>query len=439
MEIIQLIVVTLLILATAFFVSTEFAIVRVRRTRIEQLIEEGNKNAVAAKKIIDNLDGYLSACQLGITVTALGIGWLGEPAVEHLLRPLMTSLNLPETVSTTLSFLIAFGIITFLHVVVGELTPKTFSIQKTEAVTLLFARPLIIFNAIAYPFIWILNGSARVLSRLFGLEPTAQHEIAHSEEELRRLLTESHKTGEINSVELQYVNKIFEFDNRVVKEIMVPRTEIVCLYTDKSVEENMQIIDKENFTRYPVANGDKDHIIGLVNIKEIFNDVIKQRNLPLKEYIRPVINVLETTPVQDVLIQMQKERIHMAIVVDEYGGTAGLLTVEDILEEIVGEIRDEFDTDEKPMIQQIDENITIIDGKVLISDVNELFGTNINNVDLDTIGGWILSEDLDAKKGTVIHHGDYQFKVKTVDGHQIKEIEVTKLNDMASPLPVTED
>jgi CBS domain containing-hemolysin-like protein len=420
----NLFMVAVLIILTGFFVASEFAIVKVRRTRIENLIEEGNSAAVAVKKVIDNLDGYLSACQLGITITALGLGWLGEPTVERLLHPLFDQWGVGEALATTLSFTIAFASITFLHVVIGELAPKTLAIQKAEEVTLLLARPLIFFNMIMYPFIWTLNGSANALVRLFGLHPANEHEVAHSEEELRLILSESYKSGEINHSELEYVNNIFQFDDRVAKEIMVPRTEIVCLFLENTFEENIEIMKEEKFTRYPVADGDKDKIVGVVNIKEMFNDYINGQEQPLETYIRPVINVVEATPISELLIRMQKERIHMAILVDEYGGTAGLVTVEDILEEIVGEIRDEFDADEKPMIQKVNHTTTIIDGKVLISEINELLNLKICDEELDTIGGWILSEDLDAQEGTVVRNEDYHFIVKEIDGHQIKEIEV---------------
>jgi CBS domain containing-hemolysin-like protein len=423
-----LFMVVVLILLTAFFVAAEFAVVKVRKTRIEYLAAQGNKRAAAVKKVISNLDGYLSACQLGITITALGIGWLGEPAVAHLLHPLFAWFGFSESVVSTLSFIIAFSVITFLHVVLGELVPKSFSIQKTETISLLVAPPLIFFDKVMYPFIWALNGSARSIGRLFGLKSVNEGEEAHSEEELRLILSDSYESGKINAAEMNYVNKIFQFDERVAKEIMVPRTEIVCIFNDNTTEENINIMKEGTFTRYPIADGDKDHIIGIVNIKELFNDYIGQKKNAPESFIRPVIHVAESTPVKELLTKMQKERSHMAIIVDEYGGTAGLVTVEDILEEIVGEIQDEFDEDEIPRIQQMDEDTVLLDGKVLISDVNDLLRIRIDDEELDTIGGWILSEHVDATQGTVIGHADYQFTVKEADGHQVKLIEAKKIN-----------
>jgi CBS domain containing-hemolysin-like protein len=433
LEIINIILVIVLIIFTAFFVASEFAIVKVRRSRIDHLIEQGNKNAQSVSKVLNNLDGYLSACQLGITITALGLGWLGEPTVEALLEPIFESLAVSDAMAHTLSFVIAFAFITFLHVVIGELAPKTLAIQKAEAVSLYLARPLIFFNFIMYPFIWFLNGSARLFVRLFGLQPASEHEVAHSEEELRIILSESYASGEINQSELQFVNKIFEFDDRTSKEIMVPRTEIICLYEENTLEENLAIIREEKFTRYPVADGDKDSIVGVVNIKEMFNALITNQKLPIKDYIRPIISALETTPIKELLVKLQKERSHMAILVDEYGGTAGLVTVEDILEEIVGEIRDEFDIDEEPMIEHITPYEINLDGKVLISEVNDLFGLSIDDSDLDTIGGWILSEGFDVIEGSVIEYEDYDFEIIDIDGHQIKKVKVTKKQTEEEP------
>jgi CBS domain containing-hemolysin-like protein len=431
--------VAVLIGFTAFFVASEFAIVKVRSSRVDQLISEGNKNAVVAKKIISNLDEYLSACQLGITITALGLGWLGEPTVEHLLHPVFEKMDFSPYVSNILSFGIAFAAITFLHVVIGELAPKTVAIQKAEAITLLTARPLVLFYKIMYPFIWALNGSARGIIRLFGLKPASEHELAHSEEELRLILSESYKSGEINQTEYKYVNNIFTFDDRIAKEIMVPRTEIVALDKNKTIKENLEIVKKEKFTRYPVIDGDKDHVIGLINIKEVFTEISSYDSLntekSIDDFVRPIIQVIESIPIHDLLLKMQKERIHMAILYDEYGGTSGLVTVEDILEEIVGEIQDEFDEDKKPIIQQINHDRALVDGRILISEINDWLGLKIEETDVDTLGGWMLTERYDIKQGESIEFGPYTFHVVEMAGNHIKTIEITKI-DKGSPVLV---
>ena len=421
----------LLIAATAFFVATEFAIVKVRTTRIDQLVAEGNKKAIKAKKVISNLDEYLSACQLGITITALGLGWLGEPTFELILHPLFDMIGLEGQVTSLLSFIIAFALVTFLHVVVGELSPKTLAIQKAEAVTLRLSGPLILFHNIMYPFIRALNGSARALTGLFGLKMVSESEEAHSEEELRMILSDSLKGGEINHSEYEYVNSIFEFSDRIAKEIMVPRTEISSIDKDLTLRQVFEVMGVEQYTRYPITDGDKDHVIGLVNMKHLLTAYIKDPANGDKcviEYMQPVIRVIETIPISDLLLKIQKERIHMAILMDEYGGTSGLVTIEDIIEEIVGDIQDEFDEDEIPEVQEITEGQHyIFDAKMLLAEVNDILGTTIEDEDIDTIGGWFMTQHFDAVEGDSITAHGYEFKIKELDGHHILYLEVTKL------------
>ncbi|MDF2961161.1 MAG: hypothetical protein K0S39_2896 [Paenibacillus sp.] len=430
----NLFLVAFLIFLTAFFVATEFAIIKLRSSRVDQLVLEGRKNAIAVQKVTTNLDGYLSACQLGITITALGLGWLGEPTVEKILHPLFHSLNLGDQVSSLLSFLIAFIFITFLHVVVGELAPKSLAIQKAEQISLLVARPIMLFYKIMYPFIWILNGSANQLIKIFGLKPAKEHEDAHSEQEIQIIVSESYQSGKINKTEYGYVNRIFAFDDMLAREIMVPRTDMVCLFTDHSLEENMAIIRREQYTRFPIAKESKDNIVGIINTKQFF---LKYDNHPdefdFSQLVQPVLTVPEYMPVNSLLKRMQMERVHIAILVDEYGGTSGLITMEDILEEIVGEIRDEFDEDEVKEIEKIDENKYILDGKVLLNEVNDLLGTNLINEDVDTIGGWLYTQIPEIETGTTWNHKDLSFVILKKDSHRIRKIEIQKQMPLLQP------
>ncbi|QPC48484.1 hemolysin family protein [Mangrovibacillus cuniculi] len=413
---------------TAFFVASEFAIVKVRSSRIDQLVEEGHPLARSAKRVISNLDEYLSACQLGITITALALGWIGESTVADLLGGPLASLGISENLSHVISIAIAFTVITFLHVVIGELAPKTVAIQKAERLTLLLSKPLIFFYRLMYPIIWLLNGSARFVVRLFGLKNISEHDIAHTEEELRLIVTESYRSGEINQSEFKYVNKIFEFDDRIAKEIMVPRTEIVTLDKNDTMETFLQLAKEERYTRYPVMDGDKDHIIGMINVKQIFIDVMEGKKITSFEpYIRPIIRVIDSIPINELLVRLQRERVHMAILSDEYGGTSGLVTVEDIIEEIVGEIRDEFDADEVPLVQTIEKDHYVIDGKVLVSEVNELLGTSLDDSDVDTLGGWVLTHQYESQGSDIIRFEDVEFIVKEMDEHQIKYVEVRRV------------
>ena len=419
-----------LIALTAFFVASEFAIVKIRATRIDQLVAEGNPRAVIARKVISNLDEYLSACQLGITITALGLGMLGEPTVKLMLKPIFSYYDLTASTASILSFIIAFTSVTFLHVVIGELAPKTIAIQKAEAITLSFAKPLILFYRLMYPVIKGMNGSARFFVGLLGFKSISESEVAHTEEELRMILSDSLKSGEINQAEYKYVNKIFEFDDRIANEIMAPRTEMITIEKDMTLREVFDVMGVEQYTRYPVTDGDKDHIIGLVNMKNLLTAFIKEPDTaghqPIVNYMQPIIHVIESIPIADLLLKIQRERIHMAILMDEYGGTSGLVTIEDILEEIVGDIQDEFDINEVPEIQILGENHYILDAKMRIENVNDILGISINEEDIDTIGGWIMTQRFEAIQGEKIIEQGFEFMVKDVDGHHILYLEVIK-------------
>ncbi|WP_054711207.1 hemolysin family protein [Bacillus sp. JCM 19041] len=424
--IINLLGVAVLIALTAFFVASEFAIVKVRSTQLEPHIESGSKRALAAKRVVSHLDEYLSACQLGITITALGIGRLAEPTFERMLHPILGDLAISATLVTTLSIAISFAFATFLHVVIGELAPKTIAIQRAEQVTLLLARPLVWFYRLLFPFIWVLNGSARILVKSLGFKAMNEHEVTHSEEELRLILSDSYKGGEINQSEYNYVSKIFDFDERLGKEIMVPRPEMKTISIDDHPEDILIQLKEEKYTRYPVIEGDKDHIVGVLNVRELLAQLAYSPNEPvdLDPLIRPVINVIESVPIRDILLEMQKKRNHMAILFDEYGGTAGLITMEDIVEEIVGEIHDEFDTKEEPLIQEVGTRSYHLHGQTSLSHVNNLLGIDIEEDDAETIGGWMLTQQYNLVAGGELEHAGFTFRVLDFEGHQIHTVHV---------------
>lgn len=409
---------------TAFFVGSEFAVVKIRMSRIDQLMAEGNKKAIIAKKVASDLDYYLSACQLGITVTALGLGALGKPAVERVMYPVFDLLNVSDSIASVSSYAMAFILVTFLHVVVGEMAPKTLAIQFSEKMTLLLAPPLYWFGKIMSPFIWALNGAARVLLNIFGVQP-AGHEQAYSEEELKIIMTQSYQGGEIDKTELSYMENVFSFDERVVKDIMVPRTELVTLDKDMNDDDIVSILDENNYTRYPVTeNGDKDNIVGFVNVKKMLTHIAAKRERKLEEFVRDLPFVLEATRLQDALLKMQQEQVHMSLVIDEYGGTSGIITMEDILEELVGEIRDEFDDDEVADIRTTGENQYTINGRVLLVELEEQFGLVFEeSEEVDTIAGWIQYQKVDPVTiGDEVIHGEDLWTVIEMDNYQIKQI-----------------
>ena len=422
--ILNLALLVILIGLTAFFVGSEFAVVKIRMSRLDQLIAEGNKKAVIAKKVAGDLDYYLSACQLGITVTALGLGALGKPTVERLMYPIFEFFAVSDAVASAASYAIAFLLVTYLHVVIGEMAPKTLAIEYAEKMSLLLAPPLYWFGKVMKPFIWALNGAARVLLRTFGVQP-AGHEQAYSEDELKIVMAQSYEGGELNETELSYMENVFTFDERAAKDIMVPRTELVTLDKDMPLDEIVQILDENNYTRYPVTeDGDKDRIIGFVSAKKMLPHIVAGRPWELQEFVRELPTVFEMTGLQDALLRMQNAHVHIAAVADEYGGTAGMITLEDILEEIVGEIRDEFDADEQPEISKISENQYLINGRVLLKDLEERFGLIFEeSEDIDTIGGWVHYKSVgEAQTGDTLTMENTLWTVMEMDHQQIKQV-----------------
>lgn len=412
---------------TAFFVAAEFAVVKIRKSRIDQLIVEGNKKAVIAKKVASDLDYYLSACQLGITITAIGLGAFTKPYVKQLMYPVFEWLNTPDTVMNVLSYGISLAIVSYLHVVIGEMAPKTLAIQFSEKMTLLLAPSLYYFGKVMYPFIKALNGTSRLLLRAVGVK-SASEDQAYSEEELKIIMAQSFQGGEIDKEELEYMENVFAFDEHVVKDVMVPRTEIVTIDRDMETKQIVSILDEHRYTRYPVVEeNDKDKIIGFVNANKLLSHIVTKRQTSLTDFVRPIPFVFEQTPIQDALLKMQEERVHIAVVIDEYGGTAGVLTMEDILEELVGEIRDEFDEDEVDEIRKTGENEYIINSRVLLEDLEDRFGIEFeDSEEIDTIGGWALQAGLaieaEVTQGIEIQQGNHVWVIGEVDKYQIKEV-----------------
>ncbi|WP_371381659.1 hemolysin family protein [Sporomusa aerivorans] len=416
-----------LVLLNGFFVAAEFAMVKVRSTRIDTLLQEGNTRAKYAKRLVDNLDAYLSACQLGITLASLGLGWIGEPAIANLIEPVLADIGFSEAMIHTIAFAVAFSIITALHIILGELAPKSLAIQKADSVTIWTSVPLIAFYKLMFPFIWVLNSLANWILRTVGIEVASEHEAAHTEEEIRILMAESHQQGYINQTELTYVDNIFDFAERHVNEVMIPRTDMVCLYAEDSFAINLEKALEEQLTRYPVCDPDKDHIIGFVHIKDLLAALAKGESPGLKEMVREIIAIPETMPISNLLKLMQKERAQIALVIDEYGGTAGLVTVEDILEEIVGEIQDEFD-EERPSVEMREEHVHSVDGRLLIEEVNEVFGLDLDAEDVDTLGGWMSSRvEMPPRIGQQVDYADYALMIEEVDNMRVTRVLLRKM------------
>ncbi|MBR5913405.1 MAG: HlyC/CorC family transporter [Selenomonadaceae bacterium] len=422
----QFLLVAFLIAMNGFFVAAEFCCVKIRPSRLETLIQEGNKRAVYAKKLTDELDEALSVTQLGITLASLGLGWVGEPFVAELILPVTEYFGLGATLGHTISFVLAFSLITSFHIILGELTPKSMAIANSEKILLSIALPMLIFWKVMYPFVIMLNVTASFVSRHLGLQATGEGDVAHNPEEIRLLMEESHKQGLVDDTEVDLVDNVFDFTELSVREIMVPRTDMVCLYVDKTFEENLETMLEEQMTRYPICNEDKDHIIGFLHVKDLITKKLsdtKQFKPNWNKLARKVFFVPESMNVSVLLKMMQKNRLQLAIVVDEYGGTAGMVTIEDIVEELVGDIQDEFDEGERSEVEERAENVFSIDAMMSLEDLDDEFKIKIEDDDVDTVGGW-LSDRLggEPRVGQSESFEGNTFYVEEVDGVRITRI-----------------
>lgn len=423
----NLAIVLLLVFMNGFFVAAEFSVVKVRKSRIETLVLEGNKNAKHTLKVVSDLNSYLSACQLGITLASLGLGWVGEPAIAKLLEPLFMLFNLSEVTMHSISFVIAFTIITAFHIVLGELVPKSLAIISAEKISMHTSYPLILFYRLTYPVMWAFNHSTNAILKLFGLSIVDEHEVAHTDEEIKLLVQDSYKHGLIDKTELTFVDNIFDFSETTVKDIMIPRTDMACVFIEDSFEEIIEYTLKEQLTRYPVCMESKDNVIGFIHIKDLYKQKIEGNTKNIRDITRDIKFVPESLSISELFKVFQREKVQMAIIVDEYGGTAGLITIEDILEEIVGEIQDEFDEEGEEITKNEDGNY-IVDGKVLIEDINELLKATIESENIDTIGGWIYSQiKTYPQVNEKISYEDYEFTILKCDRKRISKVLIKKL------------
>jgi CBS domain containing-hemolysin-like protein len=412
------------VLLNGFFVAAEFAIVRIRLTRLEELKKSGNRLAKIALRITSQIDEYLSGTQLGITVASLALGWLGEPAFADLLRPFFARLGLWSEVAVhSISLTLAFVLITFLHIVVGELAPKSLAIQKTEQTMLWVALPIRMFHLLMYPFITVFNTMANFVIRALGMQPASEVELAHSEEELRLILAHSQKVGVIASEERDMLERVFDFGDRNVHQIMVPRSDIVYLSSHRTLQDNVEVARQNEHSRYPFCAGDLDHIDGMVHLKDLLwrlNEA--DEAFDLESLKREILFVPATQPIRMLMKEFQRQHVHMAIVVDEYGGTSGLVTLEDIIEELVGEIQDEFDEEAPKYLRQPDGTF-LVDGRLLIDEAEKILNTELSDQHNDTVGGHLLSRiGRRPRTGDVVVAGDYEARIIEVKGFRISKI-----------------
>lgn len=428
----KILLVIFLVLANGFFVASEFALVAVRKSRIETMAAEGNAAAIRLLGMLNNLNAYISATQLGITLSSLGLGWVGEPAVAAILEPLLIYIGeitgaqflLSGTVLHTISFVIAFSFITFLHIVFGELAPKTAALELSERVSFLVAAPLLLFYKIfSYP-IRLLDWAGTRTVRLFGLHPSGEHGSSYTEDEIRSLINLSKESGQINEEERTLINKVFEFSETTVKEAMIPRTAIVAVPESSTLDEISECFATSGYSRLPVYRGSLDEIAGFIHSKDLAGYMLKPRSFKIEAILHKPNYVVDTARLEDVLRQMQREKFHFGFVVDEHGGVEGIITLEDLLEEIVGDISDEHDEEVNEQIDEQPDGSYVLDGSLAVRDLNKRLDLHLPvSEGYTTIAGFLMSVAGQVlEEGETVPFNGHVFKVEKVEKRRIKQV-----------------
>jgi CBS domain containing-hemolysin-like protein len=416
----------LLIVLNGFFVAAEFAIIRVRPTQLAELQAEGSVRARMARKITKHLDAYLSAVQVGITFASLALGWIGEPAVEHFIFPLVKGLGafaLP--VAHTIAATIALFTISALHIVAGEQVPKFLAIEKPVGTALWTAHILHGFYTLTYPAIWLLRALTNAALRLVGIRPGGEEAGVQSQEELRMILASSEKAGILSEENREIIEGVFQFSKRTARQIMVPRTDVVVLSTTKSIAENLEIIRTTRHTRYPLCDGTLDQTIGLIHVKDLLLAQLRGPGKPLPELKRDVLFVPENSTVEALLSQFIEHKTHMAVVLDEYGGASGIVSLENITEELFGQIQDEFDR-ERPEIEPLGNGRYRVRGDYLIEDLADRLKVDVGEPEEETIGGYVMARlDREVAPGDKTELGDLQISVLEAERFRVRWVLIT--------------
>lgn len=424
----NLFIMAFLLFSNGFFVASEFALVSVRHTRIMQLTKQGSFNAKIASEALKDLDKFIAAVQLGITISSIGLGWVGESTLARLIEPTFAFLPAgTQTFAThSVAVAIAFSLITILHVVVGELMPKSIALQYPEQTALWIARPMNVITKLFTPFIFILNGLGHYLLKLLKIPPAHSSHFVHSIDELNMLINDSYKGGILNETEKDMLQNVFKFSDLTAKQVMIPRPDMTAISSDITLEELNAINSEFQYTRYPVYEDDLDHIIGILHIKDLYPVILKNEEFCLPKILREALLVPETAPLDNLVREFKKRQSQIAIVIDEFGGTSGIVTLEDVLEEIFGEVQDEFDVEESN-IKEINENIYIANAMLRIDELNEFFNLEIEEEDIDTIGGLVTKQlgRIAQLKDEVIYD-NLRFIVVEIEGARILKIKIVK-------------
>jgi CBS domain containing-hemolysin-like protein len=424
-----------LVLLNGFFVAAEFAIVKVRGTRVEELAAAGDWRARIARTIVARIDAYLAATQVGITIASLALGWVGEPVVARLIEPLLAEIGVTGRIALHgIATSVAFAAISFLHIVIGEQAPKAAAIASSDRTALLIAPPLRLFYIVLFPAIWLTNTASNLLLRIVGLRRASEADLAYSPGELEMIVETSARAGLLNDQERKLLENAIHLSDQRVREIMIPRPDMVCLDATKPLEKNLAIVREQQHTRYPLTTDDRDRVIGFIHVKDLMQAVGRhQGELSLEKIARPVIFVPEAASLDRVLRTFQRSRTHLAIVVDEYGGLAGLVTLEDVLEELVGPIRDEFDADEREPALEPRSGETVIEAGLPLAQVAETFKFEPAQATVDTIGGYVLQLlGRLPKVGEAVHIGRWRVEVADMDGLRVTRLRFKPRDERAA-------
>ncbi|HEV7763641.1 MAG TPA: hemolysin family protein [Thermoanaerobaculia bacterium] len=433
MDSLSLLLAFFFVLANGFFVAAEFAIVKVRSTQLTELAEQGSTRAKMARRLTKHLDAYLSATQLGITLSSLALGWIGEPAFEHVIRPLFGRFY-SEKVGAT----VAFAIISVLHIVLGELAPKSVAIQKPVQTSLWVAHLLHAFYVVTYPAIFLLNGVSRAILKVFGIHPASEHETAHSPEELRLILLGSEKAGILSEENREIIEGVFQFSKRTARQIMVPRTDVVVLSVTRTIEENLETIRTTRHTRYPLCEGSLDQTIGLIHVKDLLLAQLRGPGRSLLELKREILFVPENSTVESLLSQFIESKTHMACVLDEYGGASGIVSLENITEELFGQIQDEFDR-ERPEIEPLGNGRYRVRGDYLIEDLADRLKVDLGEPEEETVGGYVAARlGREVTPGDKVDLGDLAISVLEAERFRVRWVMVVTKTPPKEELDETE-
>ena len=423
-------IVFVLLLVNGFFVSAEFAIVRARRAKIEQLTKDGNVDAKLALKALEDMNFFIAAVQVGVTIASIGIGWFGSPTIEKMMDPILS--NLPSSyvyLTHTITAVVAFLVVTFLHVVIGEQVPKCIALQYPEKISLYVAKPMDIFMTISKPFVWVLNVACNAILRLFRI-PVSTARVVHTIEDLDLMVNTSYDEGVLNETEKDMIHNVFKFSDLTAREVMIPRTDMVCVPIGMSIEELNKVATENQYTRYPVYDGDIDHITGLIHVKDLYSLSIKDEVCPIEKIQRKVLLVPETITMDNLVREFKKNKSQMAVVVDEFGGTSGIITLEDVLEEIFGDVQDEFDEETEFDIKEIKPNHYLANGMMRLDELANYFDLpddKLEDDDVDTIAGLVVKElGRLAQLDDVVKYHEFTFTVKEVDGARITKLLVVR-------------